>query len=160
MAGVPDLRAMRIGTESLQKDVANLARSVAARQKQGILDHEAKAWAYAGHQGHRVLVDRRQPTTEVSATEHDVQWATSSRKVGARAVEINPATGKGQYDTGDLYRTVHWKGEGFGKNGRFTRGISEAGLWRDEGLNCTQTRSRVLSNPSQWGVAKEHMTWM
>lgn len=127
MAGIPDLRATRIATNSLQNDVANLARFVEAHQKEGgPNEEEAKVWAFAGHQGRRVLVDRRNPTKPEN---HNPRFTASSWKVGDRATEINPVTGQHTYDTGNLYRTVHWKAETFGLNGRFTNSISQSGAW-------------------------------
>ena len=34
------------------------------------------------------------------------------------------------------------------------------GMWRHEGLNCNETRSKVIANPAQWGTPKEQLTWM
>lgn len=161
MAGIPDLRATRIAADSLSNDVANLARFVKAHQKDQKGDRpneeEAKVWAFAGHQGRRVLVDRRNPTKPEN---NNPRFTASSWKVGDRATEINPVTGQHSYDTGNLYRTVHWKAETFGLDGRFTNSISQSGMWRHEGLNCNETRSKVIANPAQWGTPKEQLTWM
>ena len=60
-------------------------------------------------------------------------------------------------DTGNLYRTVHWKDSGFGLDGRFTDKLAEAGMWRNDGMNTTRTRSNVVGNPTQWGTPRDNL---
>ena len=57
-------------------------------------------------------------------------YTASSWKIGGRSTEIHPITGQHAYDTGNLYRTVHWKDDAFGLNGYFTDALATAGMWR------------------------------
>ena len=157
MAGVPDLRACQIATASLTNDVGNLRRMIANAPTQDA-EPERKSWSFAGHQGRRVLVDKRNPTAP--DLKEDPTYRASSWKIGDRSTEIHPASGQHSYDTGNLYRTVHWKDETFGLNGIFTDNLQRSGMWRNEGLNCNETRSKVLANPTQWGTPKETLSWM
>ena len=88
-----------------------------------------------------------------------MQYTASSWKIGARSTEIHPTTGQHSYDTGNLYRTVHWKDESFGISGRFTNGLAESGMWRHDGLNTSKTRSKAVADPSQWGTQKEALSY-
>ena len=156
-----DLRATRIASQSLTNDVGNLRRILDAAKAGGAEpEPEAKVWAFAGHQGRTVLIDRRDPGPPPSSTHANPTYTASSWKVGERATEIHPATGQHEYDTGNLYRTVHWKNDGFGLNGRFTSDLTRSGMWRNDGLNTNETRSKVLANPTQWGSPKEALSWM
>ena len=151
------MRAVRQASASLQNDVANLKRRIDAYP--GEAEEETKVWAFVGHQGRRVLVDRRNPEKFDTS---NARYCASSWKLGYRATEINPLTGTHSYDTGNLYRTVHWKdiGEGFGLNGYFTNDLARAGMWRNEGLNNAMTRSKTMENPAQWGTPKHPLTFM
>ena len=60
MAFAADLRAVQIASDSLTNDVRNLKRAVLRVDK--VPDEESKTWQFAGHQGRKVLVDRRAPT--------------------------------------------------------------------------------------------------
>ena len=153
---ISDLRSVRIASDSLQNDVRNLRAAVS---KAPPAPEESKIWQFAGHQGRRVLVDRRHPT---KPPEGNVQYTASSWKIGSRSTEIHPISGQHAYDTGNLYRTVHWKdiGEGFGLNGYFTNDLARAGMWRNEGLNNAMTRSKTMENPAQWGTPKHPLTFM
>ena len=66
---ISDLRATRIASNSLQNDVNNLRRVV---ERAPPAEPESKIWAFVGHQGRRVLVDRRAP--EVS------RWGSNSAR--------------------------------------------------------------------------------
>ena len=149
MAQIPDLRAVQIASASLANDVYNLKRAV---DKSPAAPEESKVWQFAGHQGRRVLVDRRAPTKPPS---DNTRYTASSWKIGARATEVHPLTGQHTYDTGNLYRTVHWKDVGFGLDGRFTDAICLSGMWRNDGLNTSVTRSKAVADPSCWGTPKE-----
>ena len=154
MAFAADLRAVQIASDSLTNDVRNLKRAVLRVDK--VPDEESKTWQFAGHQGRKVLVDRRAPTVP---PKDNPRYTASSWKVGARATEIHPVTGQHSYDTGNLYRTVHWKEETFGLNGYFTNDLARSGMWRDDGLNTSMTRSKAVADPSQWGTPKEALTY-
>jgi len=117
---------------------------------------DSKVWAFAGHQGRRVLVDRRAP--EPPPTDN-VTYTSSAWKIGMRATDVHPISGQHTYDTGNLYRTVHWKDSGFGLDGRFTDKLADAGMWRHDGLNTNTTRSKSVPDPSQWGTPKETLTF-
>lgn len=150
---ISDLRATRIASKSLRSDVQNLRRVVEAAPE---APPESKVWSFAGHQGRKVLVDRRPPTVPP----HDnPQYTASSWKYGQRSTEIHPISGQHTYDTGNLYRTVHWKDDTFGLDGRFTDALSTAGMWRHDGLNTTKTRSKAVADPAQWGTPKEALTF-
>jgi hypothetical protein len=150
---ISDLRSVRIASESLQNDVRNLRIAVQGAPPP---PDESKVWKFVGHQGRRVLVDRRPPCKPPA---DNVQYTASSWKIGARATEIHPTTGQHTYDTGNLYRTVHWKEEAFGLNGYFTDALATAGMWRHDGLNTSKTRSKAVADPSQWGTPKEALTY-
>ena len=151
---IADLRAPRIASESLANDVRNLKAAVARTKT--VPAEETKTWEFAGHQGRRVLVDRRAPT---AINWDNVQYTASSWKVGSRSTEIHPITGQHSYDTGNLYRTVHWKEDAFGLNGYFTDALATAGMWRHDGLNTSKTRSKAVADPAQWGTPKEALTY-
>ena len=158
---IADLRATRIASESLANDVRNLKSAVVRKTTDPVLagaleTEESKVWTFAGHQGRKVLVDRRAPMPPPA---DNVQYTASSWKIGARSTEVHPVTGQHSYDTGNLYRTVHWKEVGFGLNGYFTDAIATAGMWRNDGLNVSKTRSKAVSDPSQWGTPKEALTY-
>ena len=72
---------------------------------------------------------------------------------------MHPITGQHAYDTGNLYRTVHWKEQAFGLNGYFTDALATAGMWRHDGLNTNRTRSKAVPDPSQWGTPKDTPTF-
>jgi hypothetical protein len=150
---IADMRSIRIASASLQNDVRNLKRAV---DKAPPAPEESKVWQFAGHQGRCVLVDRRNPTVPPA---DNVRYTASSWKIGARATEIHPVSGQHSYDTGNLYRTVHWKEESFGLNGYFTDALATAGMWRNDGLNTNKTRSKAVADPSQWGTPKEALAY-
>lgn len=149
-----DLRATNIASRSLSNDVYNLKRAVSSAPP---AEEEKKVWKFAGHQGRKVLVDLRKPCPP---PEDNVQYTASSWKIGQRSTEIHPISGQHKYDTGNLYRTVHWKDEGFGLNGYFTNDLARAGMWRHDGLNTTKTRSKAVPDPSHWGTPKESLSGM
>ena len=156
---IADLRSVVIASNSLENDVRNLARAVKQKkEKPGLEDvpEESKIWAFQGHQGRCVLVDRRAPCPP---PEDNARYTASSWKIGARSTEIHPVTGQHSYDTGNLYRTVHWKADSFGLNGYFTDALATAGMWRHDGLNTSKTRSKAVADPSQWGTPKEALTY-
>ena len=155
MAQIPDLRAVQIASASLANDVNNLRRAVA--KVEVIPEEDAKVWSFQGASGRRVLVDRRAPAPMPYG---NARYTASSWKVGARSTEVHPITGQHTYDTGNLYRTVHWKDEGFGLNGRFTDAIALAGMWRNDGLNTAATRSKAVSDPTGWGMPKDNISFM
>lgn len=146
-----DMKAAVVLERALANDLRNLRTRVMASGASTAAP-DSKVWAFQGHLGTRVLVDRRDP---MPFSKDNPQHMSSSWKVGERATEINPITGQHSYETGNLYRTVHWKEETFGLDGRFTDELGRAGPWRMEGLNCAQTRSKVLPAPSQWGTPKD-----
>ena len=151
------MRATRIASASLENDVRNLQRAVSrAPPELANAPEETKSWQFVGHQCRRVLVDRRAPTVP---PKDNVQYTASSWKIGNRSTEIHPTHGTHSYDTGNLYRTVHWKEEGFGLNGYFTDALATAGMWRHDGLNTSKTRSKAVADPSQWGTPKEALTY-
>ena len=151
---IADLRATRIASESLRNDVRNLQRVVNAAPANP--EPESKQWAFLGNHGRRVLVDRRAPEKPPM---DDVIYTASSWKVGLRSTEVHPVTGQHSYDTGNLYRTVHWKEKGFGLDGRFTDALAISGMWRHDGLNTNRTRSKAVPDPSQWGTPKDTPTF-
>ena len=151
MGDIADLRATYIASASLANDLRNLKRAVDKAPPLTRVE-ETKQWAFVGHMGRRVLVDRRVPCPP---TRDNPTYCASSTVIGERATEINPATGQHSYDTGNLYRTVHWTSDTFGLNGTFTTQQARGGPWRQEGLNTSATRNRVLSDPTQWGSSKE-----
>ena len=153
---IADLRSVVIASESLQNDVRNLKAAVVSKGTLANAPEESKVWQFAGHQGRKVLVDRRAPTKPAF---DNPQYTASSWKVGARTTEIHPTTGQHSYDTGNLYRTVHWKEEQFGLNGYFTDALATAGMWRHDGLNTSKTRSKAVADPSQWGTPKEALSY-
>ena len=140
---ISDLRSVRIASLSLQNDVRNLKGAV---DKAPPAPEETKMWNFAGHQGRKVLVDRRPPTKPPA---DNARYTASSWKIGNRATEVHPITGQHAYDTGNLYRTVHWKDDTFGLDGRFTDALALAGMWRNDGLNTNVTRSKAVADPSQ-----------
>ena len=152
------MRAVRQASASLQNDVANLKRVVENSPCKDA-EPETKIWAFQGHQGRRVLVDKRDPEKFDTS---NARYCASSWKIGARSTEINPVTGTHGYDTGNLYRTVHWRpvGEGFGLDGYFTNDLARAGMWKNDGLNVSMTRSKTVENPAQWGTPKHNPTFM
>lgn len=150
---ISDLRSVRIASDSLQNDVRNLQAAVA---KAPPAPEESKIWKFVGHQGRRVIVDQRKPT---KPPEGNVTYTASSWKIGGRSTEIHPISGQHAYDTGNLYRTVHWKDDAFGLNGYFTDALATAGMWRHDGLNTTKTRSKAVADPSHWGTPKEALTY-
>ena len=154
---ISDLRSVRIASASLANDVRNLEKAVDLK-KQKIPDapEESKIWQFVGHQSRKVLVDRRAPCPPPT---DNVRYTASSWKVGARATEIHPISGQHSYNTGNLYRTVHWKEDAFGLNGYFTDALATAGMWRHDGLNTSKTRSKAVSDPSQWGTPKEALSY-
>mmetsp|Transcript_3679 Transcript_3679/g.11095 ORF Transcript_3679/g.11095 Transcript_3679/m.11095 type:complete len:141 (+) Transcript_3679:23-445(+) len=128
----------QIEDRGLANDLRNL-QSMVRRAKAGDeasaqLTPVSKTWAFQGHLGRTVLVDRRDPAP---FDRSNPRYMASSWRVGERATEINPISGQHSYNTGNLYRTVHWKEETFGLNGRFTKGLAGPGPWRHEGLNCS-----------------------
>ena len=131
----------------------NLERVVS---KAPAAEEESNIWAFQGHQGRRVLVDRRAPEKPPL---DNVTYTASSWKVGLRSTEVHPISGQHTYDTGNLYRTVHWKEKGFGLDGRFTDALACSGMWRNDGLNINKTRSKAVADPSQWGTPKESLTF-
>ena len=154
---IADLRSVRIASQSLTNDVRNLKAAVGrANPEHANAPEESKVWQFAGHQGRKVLVDRRAPT---KPPVDNVQYTASSWKIGNRTTEIHPVSGQHSYDTGNLYRTVHWKDDGFGLNGYFTDALATAGMWRHDGLNTSKTRSKAVADPSQWGTPKEALTY-
>ena len=154
---IADLRSVVIASDSLANDVRNLRAAVGrANPKFANAVEETKVWQFAGHQGRKVLVDRRGPS---APRNDDVQYCASSWKIGSRSTEIHPISGQHSYDTGNLYRTVHWKEDSFGLNGYFTDALATAGMWRHDGLNTSKTRSKAVSDPSQWGTPKEALTY-
>merc|ERR1719291_623771 len=158
MSLAADLRPVRIASESLSNDVRNLRLCVESHQAAGAEAPESKFWSFAGHQGCTVIVDRRKPTAP-PITE-DPTHVASSWKIGERSTSINPITGQHNYNTGNLYRTVHWKEDQFGLDGRFTDHLGKAGMWKNEGLNTNATRSKVIADPTQRGTPKERLAWM
>ena len=153
--GVMDMRASLQARASLENDVRNLKVAVDSKDMSHV-EPESKVWAFVGHQGRRVLVDRRNPEPPPM---DNARYCASSYKVGYRSTEINPVSGTHSYDTGNLYRTVHWKDDGFGLNGYFTDALATAGMWRHDGLNTSKTRSKAVADPSQWGTPKEALTY-
>ena len=133
--GVMDMRASLQARASLENDVRNLKVAVDSKDMSHV-EPESKVWAFVGHQGRRVLVDRRNPEPPPM---DNARYCASSYKVGYRSTEINPVSGTHSYDTGNLYRTVHWRpvGQGFGLNGYFTNDLARAGM-------CTVLRLRAL----------------
>ena len=157
---VADMRASKQARASLVNDLNNLKRVVeTAPPEFADAPPETKVWAFQGHMQRCVLVDRRNPEKFDTS---NARYNSTSWKIGARATEINPVSGTHSYDTGNLYRTVHWRpvGQGFGLNGYFTNDLARAGMWRNEGLNASQTRSKVMDNPSQWGTPKYNLAFM
>jgi len=150
---IADLRSVRIASESLQNDVRNLRAAVS---KAPPAPEESKVWKFVGHQGRKVLTDSRAPCPPPA---NNVTYTASSWKVGMRATEIHPTTGQHSYDTGNLYRTVHWKDDSFGLNGYFTDALATAGMWRHDGLNTNKTRSKAVPDPSQWGTPKAALAY-
>jgi hypothetical protein len=148
---VADKKSAMMQDRALANDLRNL-RAMVIASGASTSAPDSKIWAFQGHLGTRVLVDRRDPAP---FPHNNPQHMSSSWKVGSRATEINPITGQHLYETGNLYRTVHWKEETFGLDGRFTDALCRAGPWRMEGLNCAQTRSKVLPAPAQWGTPKD-----
>eukprot|EP00967_Tisochrysis_lutea_P157475 scaffold319684_cov44-Tisochrysis_lutea.AAC.2 len=146
-----DKKATVVQDRALANDLYNLRAKVIASGARDV-EPETKVWSFQGHLGTRVLVDRRDP---MPFNTENPRFIASSWKIGERSTEINPVTGQHSYETGNLYRTVHWKEESFGLNGRFTDALCRAGPWRHEGLNCSRTRSKVLPAPSQWGTPKD-----
>lgn len=146
-----DRKSAIVQDRALANDLRNLRTKVESSGA-ATAAPDSKVWAFQGHLGTRVLVDRRDP---LPFQTDNPRFMASSWKVGERATEINPISGQHAYDTGNLYRTVHWKEETFGLDGRFTDAICKAGPWRAEGLNCAQNRSKVLAAPSQWGTPKD-----
>ena len=153
---ISDMRSVRQASASLQNDVQNLKRRVESSKFKDA-QPDAKVWSFQGSSGRRVLVDRRNPEKFDTS---NARYTASSWKVGARSTEINPLTGTHSYDTGNLYRTVHWRDVGFGINGYFTNGLARAGMWKNEGLNISTTKSKTLENPNQWGTPKIQPTFM
>mmetsp|Transcript_19647 Transcript_19647/g.32746 ORF Transcript_19647/g.32746 Transcript_19647/m.32746 type:complete len:156 (-) Transcript_19647:12-479(-) len=151
-----DMRAVRIASQSLTNDVANLKRCVDACPAPE-MEPDTKIWAFAGHQGQRVLVDRRNPLPMPSS---NPIYCASSWRVGGRALDVNPVSGLHSYNTGNLYRTVHWKSDSFGINGRFSNHLGLAGMWRNEALNTNLTRNKAIADPTQWGTQKAQLSWM
>eukprot|EP00964_Phaeocystis_antarctica_P122622 scaffold86287_cov63-Phaeocystis_antarctica.AAC.4 len=155
---ISDMRSVRQASASLQNDVNNLKRRI---DTSAFPDAEldGKVWSFQGSSGRHVLVDRRNPEKFDTS---NARYTASSWKVGFRSTEINPLTGTHSYDTGNLYRTVHWRdvGNGFGLNGHFTNDLARAGMWKNEGLNNTLTKSKTLENPNQWGTPKIQPTFM
>lgn len=150
----PDLRSVNQASRSLENDVRNLRLKVESAPT--IPEEERKSWQFAGHQGRRILVDRRAPTAPPA---DNPRYTASSWKIGARATEIHPTSGQHTYDTGNLYRTVHWKEDSFGLNGYFTDALARSGMWRNDGLNTSKTRSKAVADPSQWGTPKEALSF-
>lgn len=150
---IPDMRAAQIASSSLTNDVRNLKMAVS---KSPPAPEESKTWSFVGHQSCRVLVDRRQPS---KPSTDNKRYTASSWKIGMRATEVHPVTGQHSYDTGNLYRTVHWKDEGFGLDGRFTDALAISGMWRNDGLNVNVTRSKAVADPSCWGTPKEALSY-
>ncbi len=147
-----DLKAVRQGEKAMANDLYNLQLRVAQLEAASASPQpESKVWSYSGALNHRVLVDRRDPQP---FARDNPRYTASSWRVGERATEINPITGQHSYNTGNLYRTVHWTDDSFGLNGRFTNEMGKSGPWRAEGLNVSQAKSHVLPNPSQWGSQK------
>ena len=128
---ISDMRSVRQASASLQNDVNNLKRRI---DTSAFPDAEldGKVWSFQGSSGRHVLVDRRNPEKFDTS---NARYTASSWKVGFRSTEINPLTGTHSYDTGNLYRTVHWRdiGNGFGLNGYFTNDLARAGMWKNEG---------------------------
>jgi len=154
---IADLRSTVIASDSLANDVKNLSRALeGAKARCPQAEEERKNWQFAGHQGRKVLVDRRPPGPPPT---NNPTYTASSWKVGARSTEVHPVSGQHSYDTGNLYRTVHWKEGDFGLNGYFTDALATAGMWRNDGLNTSKTRSKAVSDPSQWGTPKEALSY-
>ena len=67
--------------------------------------------------------------------------------------QIHPVTGQHSYDTGNLYRTVHWKEEQFGLNGYFTDSLTDSPTrWLNHALEhkFTQSPTELLTDsPTQ-----------
>lgn len=157
---VADMRASKQARASLVNDLNNLKRVVeTAPPEFADAPPETKVWAFQGHMQRCVLVDRRNPEKFDTS---NARYNSTSWKIGARATEINPVSGTHSYDTGNLYRTVHWRpvGQGFGLNGYFTNDLARAGMWRQEGLNCAMTQSNTLERPAQWGTPKNAVSFM
>ena len=157
MADIADLRAIRIASKSLSTDLANLKRTVEGkpippdtRIVDGVMQHK-----YQGHVHRRTQYDPRNPAPPPYG---NPLYTSSNWAYGARATTVHPTSGQHTYDTGNLYRTVHWRDEGFGLNGYFTDDLNRAGMWRHEGLNCAPTKSRTMANPSQWGTPAQGMS--
>ena len=116
----------------------------------GVMQHK-----YQGHVHRRTQYDPRNPAPPPYG---NPLYTSSNWAYGARATTVHPTSGQHTYDTGNLYRTVHWRDEGFGLNGYFTDDLNRAGMWRHEGLNCAPTKSRTMANPSQWGTPAQGMS--
>ena len=159
MAQIPDLRATNIASASLTNDVQNLRAAVskATKGNDTVEVEESKVWQFAGHMGRKVIVDRRPPSKMPT---DNTRYTASSWKIGARATEVHPVTGQHSYDTGNLYRTVHWKDQGFGLDGRFTDALAISGMWRHDGLNNNVNRNKAIGDPSAWGTYKETVSTM
>ena len=128
---ISDMRAVRQASQSLENDVNNLRLRI-ERSAFPDAEPDGKVWSFQGSSGQHVLVDRRNPTKFDTS---NARYTASSWKIGHRSTEINPVTGTHSYDTGNLYRTVHWRdiGQGFGLNGYFTNDLARAGMWKNEG---------------------------
>ena len=140
---ISDMRSVRQASASLQNDVNNLKRRIES-SKFPNAEPDAKVWSFQGSSGRRVLVDRRDPEKFDTS---NARYTASSWAVGFRSTEINPLTGTHSYDTGNLYRTVHWRdvNNGFGLNGFFTNDLARAGMWKNEGQ---QPASHSPAGPS------------
>ena len=154
MAQIPDLKQIETASRSLANDVNNLRRAVS--RVEVVPEEESKVWAFQGSSGRRVLVDRRAPDPPPA---NNPRYTSSAWKIGARATEIHPISGQHTYDTGNLYRTVHWKDDSFGLNGYFTNDLARCGVWRNDGLNVSLTRSKAVEDPAQWGTPKHALNY-
>jgi len=132
-----DMRAVRQASASLTNDVNNLKRRIDTSAYPDA-EPDGKVISFQGSSGRHVLVDRRNPEKFDTS---NARYCASSWKVGHRSTEINPVTGTHSYDTGNLYRTVHWRdvGKGFGLNGYFTNDLARAGMWKNEGGHPPRT---------------------
>ena len=97
MSFMPDLRATRIASSSLQNDVRNLkkAKDAAVPSDMAVTD-SGKGLRFVGHQGRKVLNDPRPPCPPPDG---NVQYTASSWKIGSRSTEIHPISGQHGYDT-------------------------------------------------------------